>query len=191
MWNLVCWQLTQVGHSSLWLSWPGGGAVNFFSGRGVRPGFPKWGACELTFASEKGGLVSGKFPNLGACELKIYKFGALWAKIWVKIEADEAKISNFLKRGSCELTLLLEMGPLRAAGEAWKGGLQGCTSPYPLSRSVPPPRVSWVYKNTCGCLFSSDIQWSCGDLSDGNMYAFGLVASSFVPRLPGAPYGFV
>ena len=48
------------------------------------------------------------------------------------------KFPNFLKRGSCELTLLLEMGPLRAAGEAWKGGLQGRTSPYPLSRSVPP-----------------------------------------------------
>ena len=48
------------------------------------------------------------------------------------------KFPNFLKRGSCELTLLLEMGPLRATGEAWKGGLQGRTSPYPLSRSVPP-----------------------------------------------------
>ena len=35
---------------------PGGGALNFFPGRGVRPGFPKCGACELTFASEKGGL---------------------------------------------------------------------------------------------------------------------------------------
>ena len=52
------------------------GALNFFSGRGVRPGFPKCGACELTFAAEKGGLVSWKFPNLGACELKISKFGA-------------------------------------------------------------------------------------------------------------------
>ena len=31
------------------------------------------------------------------------------------------------------------MGPLRTTGEAWKGGLQGHTSPYPLSRSVPPP----------------------------------------------------
>ena len=128
---------------------PGGGALNFFSGRGVRPGFPKCGACELTFASEKGGLwaenfqiwgvVSWKFPNLGACELKISKFGGLWAKIWVKIKAVEAKISKFSQKGSCELTLLLEMGPLRAAGEAWKGGLQGRTSPYPLSRSVPPP----------------------------------------------------
>ena len=44
----------------------GGGALNFFSGRGVRPGFPKCGACELTFASEK-----------GACERKISKFGGL------------------------------------------------------------------------------------------------------------------
>ena len=116
------------------------GALNFFSGRGVRPGFPKCGACELTFASEKGGLwaenfqiwglVSWKFPNLGACELK---FG------W-KLRLLRLKFQNFLKRGSCELTLLLEMGPLRVAGEAWKGGLQGCTSPYPLSRSVPPTR---------------------------------------------------
>ena len=117
-----------------------GGALNFFSGRGVRPGFPKCGACELTFASEKGGLwaeiskfgglraenfqisglVSWKFPNLEACELK---FG------W-KLRLLRLKFPNFLKRGSCELTLLLEMGPLRAAGEAWKGGLQGRTSPY-------------------------------------------------------------
>ena len=30
------------------------------------------------------------------------------------------------------------MGPLRTIGEAWKGGLQGRTSQYPLSWSVPP-----------------------------------------------------
>ena len=119
----------------------GGGHSTFFSGRGVRPGFLKCGACELTFASEKGGLwaenfqiwglVSWKFPNLEACELKF----------WWKLRLLRLKFPNFLKRGSCELTLLLEMGPLRAAGEAWKGGLQGRTSPYPLSRSVPPPGV--------------------------------------------------
>ena len=128
---------------------PGGGTLKFFSGRGVRPGFPKYGVCELTFASEKGacerkifkfgglwaenfqiwGLVSWKFPNLGACELRF----------WWKLRLLRLKFPNFLKRGSCELTPLLEMGPLRAAGEAWKGGLQGRTSPYPLSRSVPPP----------------------------------------------------
>ena len=53
------------------------GALNFFSGRGVRPGFLKCGACELAFASEKGGLVSGNFQNLEACELKISIFGGL------------------------------------------------------------------------------------------------------------------
>ena len=97
----------------------------------------KRGACERKISKFGGlraenfqiwGLVSWKFPNLGACELK---FG------W-KLRLLRLKFPNFLKRGSCELTLLLEMGPLRAAGEAWKGGLQGRTSPYPLSRSVPP-----------------------------------------------------
>ena len=97
----------------------------------------KRGACEWKISKFGGlwaenfqiwGLVSWKFPNLGACELK---FG------W-KLRLLRLKFQNFLKRGSCELTLLLEMGPLRAAGEAWKGGLQGRTSPYPLSRSVPP-----------------------------------------------------
>ena len=84
------------------------GGTQFFSGRprGVRPRFPKCGASNWHFLpqSEKGGLwaknfqicglVSWKFPNLGACELKISKFGDLWAKIWVKIEAVKAKISQ-------------------------------------------------------------------------------------------------
>ena len=42
----------------------GGGGTQLFSGRGVRPGFPKCGACELIFASDRE----------GACELKISKF---------------------------------------------------------------------------------------------------------------------
>ena len=45
--------------------------------------------------------------------------------------------------------------------------------------------LSGVWKKTCDCQSLSGIQWSCGDLSDG--YAFGLVASSFLPGLPGAP----
>ena len=52
----------------------GRGALNFFSGRGVRPGFPKCGACKLILASEKGACEL-KFPNLRACELKISQFG--------------------------------------------------------------------------------------------------------------------
>ena len=52
-----------------------GVALNFFSGRGVQPGFPKCGACELFFVSERG-LVNWNFHIWG-----------LRAKIWVKIEA--------------------------------------------------------------------------------------------------------
>ena len=36
-----------------------GGALNFFSGRGVQPRFPKCGACELTFALKRGGGEGG------------------------------------------------------------------------------------------------------------------------------------
>ena len=58
------------------------------------------------------------FLNFGACELKMCKFGGLRAKIWAKVEAGEVvKFPNFLKRGSCELTLLLKMGPLQTTGE--------------------------------------------------------------------------
>ena len=97
----------------------------------------KRGACERKISKFGGlwaenfqiwGLVSWKFPNFGACELKCG---------W-KLRLLRLKFPNFLKRGSCELTLLLEMGPLRAAGEAWKGGLQGRTSPYPFLGQCPP-----------------------------------------------------
>ena len=136
--------------------YPGGGTQFFFHigvcGPDFRSvGLANWhlplkrGACERKISKFGGlwaenfqiwGLVSWKFPNLGACELK---FG------W-KLRLLRLKFPNFLKRGSCELTLLLEMGPLRAAGEAWKGGLQGRTSPYPLSRSVPPPPGAFTWK---------------------------------------------
>ena len=128
---------------------PGGG-TSLFSGRGVRPGFLKcgaiclWkgGACELKI-SKIWLLVNWKFPNLGACELKISKFGAWELKFGRKLRLLRLKFPNFLKRGSCELTLLLlEMGPLRTAGEEWKGVLQGRTPPYPLSRSVPPGELT-------------------------------------------------
>ena len=118
----------------------------------MQPGFPKCGACELIFASEKGGLWTENFQIWGACELKISQFGGLWAEnfqIWglrAKIEAVEVKISKILKWGSCELTLLLEMEPLRTAGAAWSGGL---LHPHtPLSRSVPPGHL--IQENSYG-----------------------------------------
>ena len=116
----------------------GGGNSTFF----------QVGVCSPNFRLSVG--IANWYLSLkeGACELKISRGLSLWAenfqiwglraKIWAKIEAIEAKISKFSHKGSCELTLLVEMGPLQTTGEAWKGGLQGHTSPYPLSRSVPP-----------------------------------------------------
>ena len=115
----------------------GGGGHSTFSGRGVWPGFLKCGACELIFASEK-----------GACELKISKFGGLRAKIWLKIEAVEAKMSKFSQKGSCELTLLPGSfawnGNLASGRRGVKRGSSGEHIPYPLSRSVPPGTKIWV-----------------------------------------------
>ena len=86
----------------------GGGHSTFFQVGVCGPDFRSVGACELILASEKRGLwaenfqiwglVNWKFPNSGACELKISKFGGLWAEIWVKIEAEEAKISKFSQK---------------------------------------------------------------------------------------------
>ena len=128
------------GGTQLFFKW-GGGALNFFSGRGVRPGFPKCGACELTFASEKGGLwaenfqiwglVSWKFPNLRACELKISKFGGLRAQIWVKIEAVEAKISKFSQKGVLWTDSFAWNGTLASGRRGVKRGSSGPHIPIP------------------------------------------------------------
>ena len=90
----------------------------------------------------------------GACELKISKCGSLWAenvqrglvtraKIWVKIEVVEAKISKCSQKGSCELTLYfcLKWDPCELQERCEKGGLQGSVHiPIPpFYRSVPIP----------------------------------------------------
>ena len=62
--------------------------------------------------------MNRKFPNLGAYELQIPKLGACELKFGQKLRLERLKAPNFLKRGSCELTRLLEMGPLRTTGEA-------------------------------------------------------------------------
>ena len=76
----------------------GGGALNFFQVGVCGPDFQSVGLANW-YLPLKRGLVNWKFPNLGACELKISKFGGLWAKLWVKIEAVKAKISKFSQKG--------------------------------------------------------------------------------------------
>ena len=166
-----CHEIYRVEADGLKSSNPGGGGHSTFFQVGVcGPDFRSVGLANGHLPLKRAGLwaenfqiwglVSWKFPNLGACELKISKFEGLWAEniqIWGlvswkfpnlgacelkfewKLRLLRLKFPNFLKRGSCELTLLLEMGPLRAAGEAWKGGLQGRTSPYPFLGQCPPP----------------------------------------------------
>ena len=51
--------MLQVCTMKEWFIGGGGeGHLFFFSGRGVRPGFPKFGPRELIIISEKGGLVN-------------------------------------------------------------------------------------------------------------------------------------
>ena len=60
-------------------------------------------------------LLFKKKGDEGACELKISKFGGLRAKIWAKIEAVEAKISQFSQKGI-----------LWTDSFAWNGTLANC-----------------------------------------------------------------
>ena len=126
------------------------GALNFFQVGVCGPDFRsvgllncylplKRGACELKISKLGGlwtenfpilGLVSWKFPNLGAWELK---FGR-------KLRLLRLKFQNFLKRGSCELTLLLAMWPLRTAG-AWKGVFRAAHPRTPFL-GVPPGDIT-------------------------------------------------
>ena len=63
------------------------GGTQLFSSRGVRPRFPKCGACELIIAT-------------------IFNIGGLRGILLAKVGFVEAKISFFfLRRGSCELTV--------------------------------------------------------------------------------------
>ena len=71
------------------------------------------------------GLVSWKFQNLGACELKISKFGGLRAKIWVKIEAVEAKISKLSQKGVLWTDSFAWNGTLASGRRGVKRGSSG------------------------------------------------------------------
>ena len=126
------------GHSTFF--WVGVCGPDFRNGGLVNWSLPlKRGACELKI-SKFGGLWTENFQIWGwTCELKISNFGGLWTENFQIWGLGSENFPFFLKRGACELRLLLEMVPLWTTGEAWKGGLQGRTSPYPLSRSVPPP----------------------------------------------------
>ena len=128
---------------------PGGGTHLFFQVGVCGPDFRSVGLANWHLPLKRGWaenfqiwrLVSGKVPNLGACELKISKFGGLWAKIWVKNEAVEAKISKFSQKGVLWTDSFAWNGTL-ASGR--RGAKRGSSGPHmhphtPFLGQCPPP----------------------------------------------------
>ena len=111
------------------------------------------------------GLVNWKFPNSGACELKISKFGGLWAEISAKIKAVEAKIPKFSQKLNLFLNwpFCLKWDPCELQ-ERREKPLQGRTSPYPLSRSVPLPGLQHL-GDTLNTFTFLKIAWGRGESS--------------------------
>ena len=108
-----------------------GGARNFFQVGVCGLDFRKCRACELIFASEKGGLRTENFQIWGLVSWKKSKFGGLWAKIWVKIEAVEAKISKFSQKGVLWTDSFAWNGTLANYRRGVKRGSSGPHIPIP------------------------------------------------------------
>ena len=119
----------------------GGGHWTFFQVGVLGPDFWSVGLANGYLPLKRGGLwtencqiwglVSWKFPNLGACELKIVKFGGLRAKICPKIEAVEAKISKFSQKGVLWTDSFAWNGTLASGRRGVKRGSSGPHIPIP------------------------------------------------------------
>ena len=109
---------------------PGGGHSTFF----------QVGVCGPDFQSV--GLVNWHLPlKRGACELKISKFRGLWAKIWVKIEAVEAKISKFSQKGvlwNVNWLFCLKWDPCERQERREKGVFRAAHPHTPFLGQCPP-----------------------------------------------------
>ena len=101
----------------------------------------KVGACKRIF-----------IENRGFRTYILQNFQAFWWKLWSNLSFWSWKLSYFLKKcllleGKCHIFLSNEglvnglvpqLGVMWTGDEARKGGLEGCTSLYPLVRWVPP-----------------------------------------------------
>ena len=144
MWHILLW-LSGAHHTR-------GGALNFFFQVGVcGPNFRSVGLRTDTCLWKRG-LVNWKFPNLGACELKIskflglwaeiFKFGGLWTTIWAKIETVEAKISKFSQKGVLWTDSFGWNGTLANYRRGAKRGYSGLHIPItPFLGQCPPLRT--------------------------------------------------
>ena len=79
----------------------------------------------------------------GSCEVKLSHLVAQELKIEQKLRLKRLDLHFFLKMGgglSTDKLFHLKWDPCELRERHEKGGLQGHTSPYSLSTSVPPPR---------------------------------------------------
>ena len=121
-----------------------GCAARFFEVWNLRTDTCLWKGGLVNWKFPNLGLVNWGFPNLGACELKISIFGGLWAEFWMKIEAVEAKFSNFLKRGGLVNWLFcLKWDPCELQERRDKGVFRAAHPHTPFLGQCPPLRVKW------------------------------------------------
>ena len=117
---------------------PRPGALNFFQVGVCGPDFRSVGLANWCLPLKRG-LVNWKFPNLGACELKISKFGGLRAKTWAKIEAVQAKISKFSQKGILWTDSFAWNGTLANYRRGVKGVFRAAHSHTHFLDQCPPP----------------------------------------------------
>ena len=111
---------SRSGLTILCIRTPGRGHSTFF----------QVGVCGPDFQSV--GLVNWHLSlKRGACEQKISKFGGLWAKIRVKIEAVQAKISKISQKGVLWTDSFAWNGTLASGRRGVKGGSSGLHIPIP------------------------------------------------------------
>ena len=91
----------------------------------------------------KGGCLWTECPNLGACELKMSKFGGLRAKICAKIEAVEVKI--FSKGGLVNWLFCLKWDPCELQERRERGVFKAAHPHTPFLGQFPPPRKKVLF----------------------------------------------
>ena len=112
---------------------PGGGHSTFFQVGVSGPDFRSVGRANWHMPLKR-----------GACERKMSKFGGLWAKIWVKIEAVQAKISKFSesKGGLVNWLFCLKWDPCERQEGREKGVFRAAHPHTPFLGQCPPPGCS-------------------------------------------------
>ena len=109
----------------------------------------KRGACERKLSKFEG-LWAENFQIWGLLSWNFFsKFWGLWAKIWLKIEAVEAKISKFSQEGVLCTNSFAWNGTLASGRRGVKSGSSGPHIPIPPFWVSAPPGWNRVFLYLC------------------------------------------